>query len=67
VLHPGRVERRPPAVLVVLGPLEVEAVPVHPNGDPAGAGTGIEPGPETESARSASRRPRWSGTSYSTT
>ena len=33
VLHPGRVERRAPALLVVLGQLEVVALAVHPDGD----------------------------------
>jgi hypothetical protein len=33
VLHPGRVEGRAPPALVVLSQLEVEALPVHPDGD----------------------------------
>jgi DNA invertase Pin-like site-specific DNA recombinase len=32
VLHPGRVEGGPPASLVVLGQLQVVALPVHPDG-----------------------------------
>jgi len=46
VLHPRRVERRPPASVVVLRQLEVEAVPVHPDDDVADAGPGVEPGAE---------------------
>ena len=38
VLHPGRVERRPPAALVALAQLEVEALAMHPHGDAADAG-----------------------------
>src|SRR5262249_11005874 len=40
----GRVERRPPAALVVLGQLEVVPLAVHPDGDVADAGPGVEPG-----------------------
>src|SRR5262249_16341717 len=43
MLHAGRVERRPPAALVVLRQLEVEALTVHPNSDVADAGPGVEP------------------------
>jgi hypothetical protein len=49
MFHPGRVERGVPAGLVVLGQLEIEALAVHPDGDPADAGPGVEPdseGPE---------------------
>jgi len=35
VLHPGRVERGPPASFIVLSQLQVEALPVHPYGDVA--------------------------------
>src|SRR5262249_45256426 len=44
VLHAGRVEGRPPAALVVLGQLEVEALAVHPGSDAPDTGPGIEPG-----------------------
>src|SRR5262249_27572597 len=44
VLHAGRVERRAPAALVVLRQLEIETLTVHPHGDVADAGPGIEPG-----------------------
>ena len=46
VLHPGRVERRAPSSLVVLRQLEVEieTLTVHPHGDVADAGPGVEPG-----------------------
>src|SRR5262245_12374216 len=43
-LHAGRVERRAPAALVVLRQLEVEALAVHPHGDVADAGPGVQPG-----------------------
>ena len=43
VLHPGRVERRPPAALVVLGQLKVVALPVHPDSDASDACPRIEP------------------------
>ena len=43
VLHPGRVERRPPAALVVARELEVEALVSHTDGDPTDAGPGVEP------------------------
>ncbi len=33
VLHPGRVEGRSPAALVVLRELEIVALTVHPHGD----------------------------------
>src|SRR5262249_20745402 len=46
VLHSGRVEGRAPASVVVLGQLEVEALAVHPHGDVADAGPGVEPGAE---------------------
>jgi hypothetical protein len=46
VLHPGRVEGRAPAALVVLGQLEVEALVVHAHGDVADAGPGVEQGAE---------------------
>jgi len=43
MLHSGRVEGRPPAALVVLGELQVEALAVHARGDVAGAGLGVKP------------------------
>src|SRR5262249_18439386 len=43
VLHPGRVKGRPPAAVVVLRQLQVEALAVHPGGDPADAGPRVEP------------------------
>src|SRR5213593_4460374 len=46
VLHPGRVEGRPPAPLVVLSQLQIVALTVHPHGDVADAGPRIEPGAE---------------------
>ena len=46
VLHPGRVERRPPTAIVVLGQLQVIPLAVHPDGDVPDAGPGVEPGAE---------------------
>jgi len=46
VLHPGRVEGRSPPALVVLSQLEVEALPVHPDGDVTDAAPGVEPDSE---------------------
>jgi len=43
VLHPGRVERRAPAALVVLGALEIVALPVHSHGNVADARPRVEP------------------------
>jgi hypothetical protein len=43
VLHPGRVERRAPAALVVARELEVEALAGHADRDPPDAGPGVEP------------------------
>ena len=43
VLHPRRKERRTPAAVVVLSQLLVEALAVHPDGDVADAGPGVEP------------------------
>src|SRR5262252_515424 len=40
VLHPGRVEGRAPAAIGVV------ALPMHPDGDVADAGPGVEPGAE---------------------
>jgi hypothetical protein len=52
VLHPGRVEGRSPAALVVAGKLEVVALVRHTDGDPPDAGPGVEPGAEgVEGAR----------------
>ena len=44
VLHPSCVERCPPASLIVLGQLEIKALVVHPEGDVADAGPGVQPG-----------------------
>ena len=46
MLHPGRVERRAPAALVVLSQLKVKALTVHPDGDVADARPRVEPGAE---------------------
>src|SRR5437867_11009231 len=46
VLHARRVERRAPAALVVLSQLQIIALAVHPDGDVADAGPGVEPGPQ---------------------
>src|SRR5215831_17264967 len=43
MLHAGRVERRPPAAVVVLRQLEVVALAVHADGDVADAGPRVEP------------------------
>src|SRR2546428_4673524 len=43
VLHPGRVERGSPALLVILSQLQIEALPVHPHRDVP------NPGPRAES------------------
>jgi hypothetical protein len=47
MLHPGRVERRALAAFVVLRQLGVETLTVHPDGDVADAGPGVEPGAES--------------------
>jgi len=46
VLHSRRVERRPPAALVVLRELEVVALVRHADGDVADVSPGVEPGAE---------------------
>src|SRR6266481_955815 len=46
VLHPRRVEGRPPAALVVLSRLQVVALAVHPYGNVANATPVVEPGAE---------------------
>jgi len=56
VLHPGRVEGRAPASVVVLSQLKIEALAVHPDGDVADAGPGVEPGAESRRARSRGAR-----------
>jgi len=43
VFHARRVERGAPSSLVVLRQLKVEALTVHPDGDVADAGPGVEP------------------------
>jgi hypothetical protein len=43
VPHPARVERRPPAAIVVLSQLQIVALAVHANRDAADAGPRIEP------------------------
>src|SRR5438552_8086414 len=52
VLHPGRVERRTPSLLVVPGELKVVALARHADSDVADAGPGVEPGAQRVSARS---------------
>src|SRR5439155_18849281 len=46
VLHTTRVERRAPATLVVLGQLQIVALPVHPDDDVADAAPRVEPAVE---------------------
>jgi hypothetical protein len=46
MLHPGRVERRSPAALVVPGELEVVSLARHADGDVPDPGPGVEPGAE---------------------
>src|SRR5881397_589077 len=46
VLHPGRIEGRAPALLVVPSELEIVALARHPDGDPPDAGPRVQPGPE---------------------
>jgi hypothetical protein len=46
MLHPRRVESSSPAPLIVLGQLEIVALPVHPHRDVTYAGRRVEPGPE---------------------
>src|SRR3989442_8112848 len=43
-VYPSRVERRPPAALVVARELEVEALVRHADRDPSDAGPGVQPG-----------------------
>jgi len=51
VLHPGCIERGPPAAVIVLSQLQVVALPVHPDGH--------MPDHESSQVRSA-----WSARSY---
>ena len=82
VRHTGRVERRPPATLVVLRQLQVKALTMHPDGDVPDAGLGVHPGAERpecvarsydgmeQMAKPTAARtswPRWSSTRYSMT
>jgi len=53
VFHPGRVERRPPSALVVLSQLQIKALAVHPSGNVADAGPGIEPRSQSMERRMA--------------
>jgi hypothetical protein len=46
VLHPGRVERRPPSALVGAGELQIVALARHADRDPPDASPGVEPGPK---------------------
>src|SRR5438132_5462192 len=46
MLHPGRIEGRPPALLVVPRELKIVALARHADGDVADAGPGVEPGAE---------------------
>ena len=78
MLHPARIERGSPALLVVPRELEIVALASHADRDPADAGPAVEPGTQGLSARSyegrgslakpsaAMRsRPRWSSTQRS--
>jgi hypothetical protein len=73
VLHPGRVERGPPAALVVPRELKVETLTCHPDRYGSNPGPGVEPEPERpegavirrsgepgEPSAAARSRPRWS-------
>jgi hypothetical protein len=51
MLHPGRVEGRAPAALVVARELEIEALARHPHGDVPDPGPGVEPGAERPEAK----------------
>ena len=42
VLHAGRVERRPPAALVIARELKIEALVRHADGDASNASPGVE-------------------------
>jgi hypothetical protein len=57
VLHPGRVERRAPAALVVAGQLEIVALAGHADRDPADAGPGVEPGAQDVKGMVIRRKP----------
>ena len=46
VLHATRVERRAPATLVILGQLQIVALPVHPPRDIADTAPSVEPAVE---------------------
>jgi hypothetical protein len=46
VLHPGRVERRPPPALVVARELKVEALARHADHDAPDVSPGVEPDPQ---------------------
>jgi hypothetical protein len=60
MLHPGRVERRPPAALVVPRELEVRALVGHADGNASDAGPGVEPGSQRPE-RAVRRRAREAG------
>ena len=62
VFHPGRVEGRPPAALVVARELEVVPLVRHADCDPADAGPRVEPGAERPEG-SVIRRSREGGES----
>src|SRR6266545_2179251 len=51
VLHPARVERRPPAARVVPRELEIVALARHADDDPSDARPGVQPGAEGEHAQ----------------
>ncbi len=44
MLHPGRVERRPPSLLVIPRELKVVALARHADGDVPDTGPGVQPG-----------------------
>jgi hypothetical protein len=51
VLHPARVERRPPAALLVPRELEVETLARHAGGDETHTATGVEPSVQSVESR----------------
>jgi hypothetical protein len=46
MLHPGRAKRRPPASLVVLSQLQIEALAVHPHRNAPNPSPRVQPGAE---------------------
>jgi hypothetical protein len=47
VLHPRRIERRPPTSLIVLSQLQVVALAVHPDSDVSDTSPGVQPDAES--------------------